>query len=162
MRPSFGHGRANGVSGHIWQGRFKAFPVEQDEHLLTVLRYLERNPVQANLVRRAERWPWSSARQEGAVRPAYLVEGPVRRPGDWLEWVNQPLTAAELEAVRRCGNRGGPYGSAAWAARAATALGLQSALRPRGRPQKKQRRGKENKLIEKVPVPVSATFLPRR
>jgi putative transposase len=138
LRPSFGHGRANGVSGHIWQGRFKAFPIEQNEHLLTVLRYLERNPVRANLVRRAERWPWSSARcwQGGAVRPAYLVAGPVRRPGNWLEWVNQPLTAAEMEAVRRCVNRGGPYGSAAWVARAATALGLESALRPRGRPRK--------------------------
>ena len=37
-------------SGHIWQGRFKAFPIEADEHLLTVLRYIERNPVRANLV----------------------------------------------------------------------------------------------------------------
>jgi putative transposase len=125
-------------SGHVWQGRFKAFPIEQDEHLLTVLRYLERNPVRANLVRRAERWPWSSARcwQEGAVEPAYLVEGPVQRPGDWLEWVNRPLMAAEIEAVRRCVNRGAPYGSAAWVARAATEMGLESAVRPRGRPRK--------------------------
>jgi putative transposase len=108
-----------------------------------VLRYLERNPVRANLVRRAERWPWSSARswQEGAARPADLVGGPVRRPGNWLEWVNQPLTAAQIEAVRRCVNRGAPYGSAAWVARAATALGLESALQPRGRPRKGVRAG---------------------
>ncbi len=38
-------------SGHVWQGRFKAFPIEQDEHLLAVLRYVERNPLRANLVR---------------------------------------------------------------------------------------------------------------
>src|SRR5579864_3129721 len=47
-------------SGHVWQGRFKAFPIEQDEHLLTVLRYVERNPLRASLVERAESWPWSS------------------------------------------------------------------------------------------------------
>ncbi len=40
-------------SGHIWQGRFKAFPIQEDDHLLTVLRYVERNPVRANLVERA-------------------------------------------------------------------------------------------------------------
>jgi putative transposase len=50
--------------------------------------------------------------------------------------VNRPLTAAEIEAVRRCVNRGAPYGSAAWVARATTAMGLESALRPRGRPRK--------------------------
>ena len=48
-------------SGHVWQGRFKAFPIEEDEHLWTVLRYVERNALRANLVRRAEDWPWSSA-----------------------------------------------------------------------------------------------------
>jgi len=45
-------------SGHVWQGRFKAFPIRQDEHLRTVLRYVERNPVRANLVERAQQWPW--------------------------------------------------------------------------------------------------------
>jgi putative transposase len=47
-------------SGHVWQGRFKAFPAQDDGHLLTVLRYVERNPLRANLVARAEDWPWSS------------------------------------------------------------------------------------------------------
>ncbi|MBY0526977.1 MAG: hypothetical protein K2R98_26525 [Gemmataceae bacterium] len=43
-------------SGHVWQGRFKAFPMAEDEHLLAVLRYIERNPLRAKLTRRAERW----------------------------------------------------------------------------------------------------------
>ena len=47
-------------SGHVWQGRFKAFPIEQDEHLLTVLRYVERNPVRAKTVRKAQHYSWSS------------------------------------------------------------------------------------------------------
>src|SRR5262249_7156443 len=48
-------------SGHIWQGRFRAFPIQEDDHLLTVVRYVERNPVRADLVADAQDWPWSSA-----------------------------------------------------------------------------------------------------
>jgi putative transposase len=78
-------------SGHVWQGRFKAFPIQQDEHLLTVLRYVERNPLRANLVERAEQWAWSSAGQcRKRESPAWLVAGPTRHEGDWLRWVNQP------------------------------------------------------------------------
>jgi putative transposase len=55
-----GYRRRYRGSGHIWQGRFKAFPIAQDDHLLTVLRYVERNPVRAGLVVSAEAWPWSS------------------------------------------------------------------------------------------------------
>src|SRR5438876_4724546 len=43
-------------SGHVWQGRFKAFPIQDDNHLVTVLRYVERNPLRASLVDRAEAW----------------------------------------------------------------------------------------------------------
>jgi putative transposase len=55
-------------SGHVWQGRFKAFPIQQDEHLLTVLRYIERNPLRAGLVARAEDWLWSSLREQERSR----------------------------------------------------------------------------------------------
>src|SRR3990172_9968876 len=69
-------------SGHVWQGRFKAFPIEQDEHLIPVLRYVERNPLRAKglPVRKAERWPWSSVGTPGkdVERPA-LDPGPVAR-----------------------------------------------------------------------------------
>lgn len=128
----------HGTSGHIWQGRFKAFPIEEDEHLLTVLRYVERNPVRADLAPRAEQWAWSSAKcwTANAERPAFVEVGPVKRPRNWLDFVNKALTPAELEAVRRCANRGSPYGSADWTAQAATRLGLQSTLRSRGRPKK--------------------------
>jgi putative transposase len=127
-------------SGHIWQGRFKAFPIEQDQHLLTVLRYAERNPLRAKLVRRAETWKWSSARhwQTADERPSYLVLGPTPRPVNWLEWLHEPLTPAELEAVRRSVNRGAPFGSAGWMLSTAERLGLESTLRPRGRPRHKE------------------------
>ena len=47
-------------SDHVYQGRFKSFPVEADEHFYTVARYVERNAARANLVRRAEGWRWGS------------------------------------------------------------------------------------------------------
>ncbi len=127
-------------SGHIWQGRFRAFPIQEDEHLLTVLRYVERNAVRAKLVARAEQWMWSSARHwhSAASRPSFLVRGPVPSPRDWLRWVNQPLTAGELEALRQCVQRGRPFGGEAWVERTAKDLHLDSTLRPRGRPRKQE------------------------
>jgi putative transposase len=124
-------------NGHVWQGRFKAVPIEQDDHLLTVLRYIELNPVRAKLVTRTEEWRWSSAhaRQEAAGAAAVQV-GPVPRPEPWLDWVNGPLEEAEVQQVRQSVNRGTPYGSCAWVERVARSLGLEASLRPLGRPRK--------------------------
>src|SRR5207237_2930169 len=89
-------------SGHLWQGRYKAFPIQEDEHLLTVLRYVERNPLRAELVARAEQWRWSSLRHlyEPELMP-WLQAGPVPRGAAWLAYVNKPRTEAELERLRR-------------------------------------------------------------
>lgn len=127
-------------SGHVWQGRFKAFPIEEDDHLLTVLRYVERNALRAEMVRRAEQWSWSSLPIWQAENvPSYLDAGPVARPRKWIEYVNTPLTAAELARVRRSVDRGTPFGSVDWAERTAKRLGLESSLRPRGRPRKAEK-----------------------
>jgi putative transposase len=124
-------------SGHVWQGRFKAFPIEQDEHLLTVLRYIERNPLRAELVERAEQWRWSSlCWWPKTNRLRFLHLGPVPRGRDWMQWVNQPMTDAELLRLRRSLNRGAPFSSGDWSRRISSRLGLESSLRPRGRPRK--------------------------
>src|SRR5437879_789707 len=61
-------------SGHVWQGRFRAFPIEEDDHLLTVLRYLERNPLRAGLAASAPGWLWSSAALRAAEdRPRRIL-----------------------------------------------------------------------------------------
>lgn len=119
-------------SGHIWQGRFKAFPIQEDEHLITVLWYVERNPLRAGLVERAECWPWSSLARRSL--PPLLDSGPVPRAADWLEWVNAPMFDSECERIRHCIRRGAPLGNDSWTVQIATALGLESSLRSRGRP----------------------------
>src|SRR3954464_15653973 len=85
-RHSVGH-------GHLYQGTYKSFPVEEDEHFYAVCRYVERNPLRAKLVRRAEDWHWSSlgaslyAPAAGEAPP--LATWPVPRPRKWIEHVNQ-------------------------------------------------------------------------
>ncbi len=127
--------RQHGTCGHVWQGRFKAFPIAQDDHFLTVLRYVERNPRRAGLVRRAEGWAWSSLALR-AARSKLLAELPVELPRNWAARVNAAETAAELAAVREGVNRGAPFGAATWRTRIAAALGLEASLHPRGRPRK--------------------------
>jgi putative transposase len=122
-------------SGHVYQGRFRSFPIQDDDHLLTVLRYVERNPVRAGLVEAAQDWRWSSA--SGPIGGPLLEPGPVPRPDGWLVYVNAPQTEAEAEAVRECIRRRRPYGDRAWVERAARRLGLDASPRPRGRPPRK-------------------------
>jgi len=135
------HHRRHGTSGHLWQGRFKAFPVQDDFHLLSVLRYVERNPLRAKLVSRAEQWRWSSLRfRRGKVRADFLAPGPVELPRNWLQRVNRPQTEEELAALRCSVVRGRPFGEAGWVRRVARRLGLESTLRPRGRPPKTRKK----------------------
>ena len=104
----------HGGSGHVWQGRYKAFPIEaDDEHLYAVLRYVERNALRAGLVTRAQDWPWGTLamRRAGSARPAWLGAWPVGEPPDWAAIVNAPQTEAELAALRRSARRGTPCGS---------------------------------------------------
>mgnify|MGYP001589291891 CR=1 FL=1 len=125
-------------TGHLYQGRFKSFPIQQDDHLYTVLRYVERNPLRANLVAKAEQWRWSSLHQrlsKGPIRP-FLHPWPVPLPRDWLQRVQRPETAAEVEAVRRAVHKGQPFGSETWQEATAKTLGLEFTFRQRGRPKK--------------------------
>jgi putative transposase len=113
--------------------------VQTDGHFLAVTRYVERNALRANLVEQAEAWRWSSLwrrQQDAAWAERFLHRWPVAMPGDWVRRVNRPMRAAELDAVRRCVERGRPYGSERWIQSTAVRLGLESSLHPRGRPRK--------------------------
>jgi putative transposase len=138
--------------GHPYQGRFKSFPVQSDDHLLTVLRYIEWNAVGAGLVARAEHWRWSGlwARMQGNdALKAILAPWPMERPEDWTARVNAPLSARELRRLRVSLERGRPFGDDAWVQRTASALGLEHTVRPEGRPPKPRN----------SPVPVSGPLI---
>jgi len=126
-----------GGMGHVYQQRYKSFPIQDDEHFLVVCRYVERNAVRAGLVKRAEDWRWGSLwrwLQKPEPEPKLLSSWPIPRLPNWVERVNEPLGEKELEAVRRCAQRGSPLGEETWVESIARRLNLESTLRPRGRP----------------------------
>jgi putative transposase len=115
----------------------KSFPVQEDEHLLTVCRYVERNALRAGLVRRVENWRWSSLWQRVEGKAVGLLdEEPAVLPADWMRRVNRAQSEAVLEALRRAVARGSPLGGPSWVEQTVACLGLQATLRPRGRPPK--------------------------
>ena len=127
--------------GHLYQGRFKSFPIQTEHYFLTVVRYVERNALRANLVTRAEDWPWSSLGQRSSNDPVPLSTWPVPfsadRHGDaWIDGVNRPQTEGELASVRLCSNRGRPFGDDEWVRQVAGRLDLAATLKPRGRPRR--------------------------
>jgi putative transposase len=126
-------------SGHLYQGRFKSFLVQSDEPLWTVCRYVERNALRAGLCARAEQWPWGSLwrwTSGDAGAGAMRADWPVVRPKGWLARVNRAESDRELAALRRCSNRGQPFGSTEWVERMTKRFGLESVFRPRGRPRR--------------------------
>lgn len=130
--------------GRLWQGRFKAFLIQEDHHLLTVMRYVERNALRANLVERAEDWKWGSLGWRSVrTPPVELTESPVPLPSYWRHLVNEPQTAAEIAEIRACVNRQRPFGERVWVEEKARELGIEHSLIPVGRPRKKK------------PVPIS-------
>ena len=119
-----------GSSGHVWQGRFKSFPVQRDEHLITVLRYVLQNPVRAGLSSTAHEWRWSSLR-----RPQITDVCPVSDDEQLAELIEQD----KLATIRECVNRQRPFGRKDWQAEMAATYGLGSTLRPRGRPRSEKK-----------------------
>ena len=123
--------------GPLYQGRFKSFPVQEDLHFLTVCRYVEGNALRAGLVARAEDWPWSSLpsrRNATSQTKQRLSPWPVDRPQEWLVEVNRSADKADLDTVRQSIARGVPLGTESWKRRVAARLGLDIAMRKRGRP----------------------------
>jgi putative transposase len=128
-----------GGTGHLYQGRFKSFPIQTDGHFLTVMRYVERNPVRANFVELAEDWQWSSAHarlQRSNDRRWLAIPNDPPLPRNWRSSVNKVETEAELNSLRRSVKRGVPFGADQWIRSSAVRLGLETTTRPRGRPKK--------------------------
>lgn len=135
------HGRRyhklHGSYGRLWQGRFKAFAIQEDDHLLTVMRYVERNALRAGLVARAEHWGWGSLAWRLNIGSGLrLAESPVTLPADWVGYVNAPQSHEELAELRASVNRQRPYGTVEWVDIATARFGLRSTLGSVGRPRR--------------------------
>jgi putative transposase len=126
-------------SGAVYQGRYKAIPVQTGEYFYNVCRYVERNPLRAGLVARAEEWPWSGLwRRLHGEDGDLLNPWPIPYPSDWLQIVNAPMEASETKNVQRAIKRGIPLGDPDWIAKTAEVVGLKHRLRSRGRPSKQR------------------------
>jgi putative transposase len=124
-------------TGPVYQGRYKALPVQSGPHFLQLCRYVERNPLRAGLVERAENWQWSSLWRYGRNCHSWpFVEWPVLRPESWVAIVNGDEQMEVLREIRTAVRRSAPYGDAAWSSETAKSLGIESALKPLGRPKR--------------------------
>jgi putative transposase len=109
------HTRKGSIGGgHVYQGRYKSFPIEKDHHFTTVLKYIERNPVRAKLSKTPDAWQWGSAfrRLRGTKKErALLAAPPVDLPKHYRQWINEPEPSEELELLHESVNKGIPYGN---------------------------------------------------
>ncbi len=104
-----------GWRGYLWQGRFNSFPLDE-RYLYAAMRYVERNPVRAGLVRKAEDYLWSSAQSHinktecPLLSRFYLLED----IADWKEYLAQEDKKEDLKVFRRHGQTGRPLGDRAF------------------------------------------------
>ncbi len=126
-------------TGPLYQGRYKSFIIEKDPHFLTVLKYIERNPVRAGLVANAEEWRWGSAWRRVYGTPQQkdlLAPLPVPLPKNYPAWINTTESAKELETLRTSVNKGAPFGGESWVTKTVRQFNLAPTLRNPGRPKK--------------------------
>ena len=125
-------------TGHLYQGRFKSFPIQNEYYYLTALRYIESNPFRAGLVKRSSDWIWSSLTTRGRTGKDNIAisDGPVELPDNWTGLVDILPWENNLEKIERCIRRGTPLGQDNWIQQIAKRLHLNSTLKPLGRPKK--------------------------
>ena len=123
-------------TGHLYQGRYKSVLVQDDVHLLSVIRYVERNPLRAKLVKNLNNWKFSSywRRNNGTpTQKRILAEWPIDMPKDYDAFIHHAVTIEEIAEIRKEIQSGRTYGSEEWTVTIGEQLGLSKA-RPRGRP----------------------------
>ena len=129
------HG-TNGT-GHLYQGRYKSFPVQSNWRYLRAMQYIEANPLRAGIAETVADWQWSSfALRNKSRMPFALSPGPVSVPKNWPEIVNQAIGGEDAAHLAKCLKRGCPYGENEWTIKTAAELNLESTMRKIGRPKK--------------------------
>lgn len=124
-------------TGSVYQGRFRAFPIQSSGYFLNACRYVEANPLRGSLVENAEDWMWSSLSDRCKNRHSLpLAEWPILQPADWIARVNEKRNCADFDRIRLSLRKGSPLGEPAWSRAVAASLNLPTGLRGRGRPKK--------------------------
>ena len=129
--------RRMGVGGVLWQGRFYSTPLD-DRHFWAAVRYVERNPVRAGLVKRAWEYPWSSAAHHCGLRGDDLVSGDLEQSDHVDHWKAFLRTEDEEEVrVLRARTRTGrPCGDEGFVSRLERLVGRRLLPAKGGRPRK--------------------------
>jgi putative transposase len=130
--------RLKSWKGHLWQGRYFSSPLD-DAYLWAAVRYVERNPVRAGLVAKAEDYPWSSAQAHCGLRIDAVLDGGRRWVADfgirdWSAWLAGDDEPAKLEVLRQHVVRRLPCGKEGFVAELERQAGQSLRPRPRGRP----------------------------
>jgi putative transposase len=126
----------HGFVGHAWQGRPKIF-VMDDVHFCNAVRYVERNPVRAGIVIRAEDYPWSSAAAHCGLRDDLLLSTPIpwaEQVANWSEWLSCEEAPEELKRMRAHIAMDKPLGSLEFLAKLEVRVGRKLLPQKRGRP----------------------------
>ena len=120
--------------GYLWQGRFASF-VMGEPYLLATARYVELNPVRANLVEDAADWPWSSAKAHLSACDDRLVEvAPLLAIiDDWRAFLDSATDEDHLRQIRSHAQTGRPLGDAPFLGRLGRLLGRALGPKKRGR-----------------------------
>ncbi|MHB1100107.1 MAG: transposase, partial [Burkholderiales bacterium] len=133
--------RAQNWKGHVWQGRFFSSPLD-DDYLWATVRYVERNPVRAGIVDRAENYRWSSAAAHCGIRSDGVLDLKSRwskqfaAVEDWSAWLSEADEMEKVRILRQNSEKGLPCGNLDFIQRLGLIVGRMLEFRPQGRPRK--------------------------
>jgi len=125
--------------GHLYQGRYKSFQIQSDEHFLSCCRYVERNAYTAELCESPELWRYGSLNRwfyGTGIEREMLSPWPIPRRANWIDWVKRPLSLSEQRSIQRSMQRNAPFGDDRWANSTAQKNNIESTMRSIGRPRK--------------------------
>jgi putative transposase len=128
------------TTGHLWQNRFYSCPLSE-VRLGAAMMYIEQNPVRSQLCSSAEEYTWSSAHAHMlGYDPIGLVDGAAwalrYTSPEWHQCLQGTANPELVEELKRCTYGGKPFGGEEFRHGVSVALGINLALRPRGRPSK--------------------------
>ena len=141
MRYAQRFNRQRNWKGHVWQGRYFSSPLDE-QYLWAAIRYVERNPVRARMVRKAENYAWSSAKSHCTGIPDSVLtrsafwQKQFESIGDWSAWLSEGDNESELSIIRRNIEKGLPCGSESFIKKLERKAGKVLQYRPLGRPRK--------------------------